>query len=151
MHISIVGQGRAEGVSLQRVACLIVLLLSMAGCGKQGPAMGTVTGMISYTDGSNPKGGIAVIRFEVASDSSTELRKAASSYIESDGSYELMTIRPGDGAYYGEYDVVFTIQKSYRDSKPLIAEKYTMASTSPFHRTVDSPSHVFDFEIERSQ
>ncbi len=151
MHISIVGRGRAGGVSMQKVACLLVLLLPIAGCGNQGPSMGTVTGKISYADGSNPKGGIAVIRFEVASDSSTELRKAASADIEPDGSYELMTIRPGDGAYYGEYDVVFTIQKSYRDSKPLVAEKYTLASSSPFQRTVDSPSHVFDFEIERSQ
>ena len=150
MQTSAVGRGRAGGVSLKTLACLMVLLLPIAGCGKQGPAMGTVTGKISYTDGSNPTGGIAVIRFEVASGSSTELRKAASANIEPDGSYELMTIRPGDGAFYGDYDVVFTIQKSYRISKQLVAEKYTLATSSPFQRTIDSPSHVFDFEIEKA-
>jgi hypothetical protein len=133
-----------------KVACLAVMLLPIAGCGNQGPSMGTVTGKISYTDGSNPTGGIAVIRFEVASDSSTELRKAASADIEPDGSYELMTIRPGDGAFYGDYDVVFTIQQSYRNAKQLVAEKYTLAGSSPFQRTIDSPSNVFDFEIEKA-
>jgi len=127
----------------------MVFLLPITGCSKRGPAMGKVTGKISYADGSIPKGGIAVVRFEVASGSSPEVRKAASADIEPDGSYELMTMRPGDGAFYGEYDVVFTIRKSYRDDKSLVAEKYTLASSSPFRRTVDSASHVYDFEIEK--
>ena len=61
------------------------------------------------------------------------------------------TINAGDGAFYGDDDIVFTIQKSYRDDKPLVAEKYTLASSSPFQRTVESSSHVFDFEIEKAQ
>jgi hypothetical protein len=129
----------------------LVMFLPLAGCGSGGPKMGKVTGKIVYTDGSIPQGGVAVIRLEPAPGTTAEIRKAASNEINKDGSYELFTVRPGDGAIYGEYKAVFTILESYRTGISLVDSKYTKAETSPFDCVIDSPSHEFDFEIEKSK
>jgi len=128
-----------------------VALLLFVGCGAGGPRMGEVTGKVTYSDGSIPKGGVVVIRFEVAPDSNPEKRKAADSDIESDGSFAITTMKPGDGAYYGKYKVVFTILNSYRAGKSLVDSKFTDASTTPFECIVDSPSQVVDFTIEKTK
>jgi len=136
-------------IPLSFVGVGIVFFLS--GCGDSGPPRGKVTGKVTYADGSIPQGGVAVIRFEVAPNSKTELRKAADSDIQPDGSYDISTLRPGDGAFYGTYKVVFTIFKSYRDDTSLVAEKFTSAQTTPFECVVDSPSKVMDFTIDKAK
>lgn len=113
--------------------------------------MGEVTGKVLFADGSVPKGGVAVIRFEVASDSTAEKRKAADSDIQSDGSFAIMTMKPGDGAFYGKYKVVFTILNSYRAGRSLVDKKFTDARTTPFECVVDSSSQVIDFTIEKAK
>lgn len=135
--------------ALPLFGCCVLFFLS--GCGDSGPPLGKVTGKVTYADGSIPQGGVAVIRFEVAPNSKTELRKAADSNIEADGSYAISTLRPGDGAFYGTYKVVFTIFKSYRNETSLVASKYTLAETTPFECVVDSPSQVMDFTIEKAK
>ena len=132
-----------------RFSLYVTTLAVLAGCGKSGPPMGKVTGKVTYADGSIPEGGVAVIRFEVARDSTPEQRKAADSDIQSDGSYAITTMKPGDGAFYGKYKVVFTIFKSYRDNTSLVAKKFTDAKSTPFEITVDSPSQNADFTIEK--
>lgn len=112
--------------------------------------MGNVSGKVTYADGTVPKGGVAVIRFEVAPDSNPEIRKAADSDIQPDGSYDITTMRPGDGAYYGKYKVVFTILNSYREGKSLVDPKFTSAETTPFECVVDSSSQTLDFTIEKA-
>ncbi len=128
-----------------------VVLVTLTGCGESGPAMGTVTGKVTYSDGTFPTEKLGVVRFEVAKDTTAEVRKAASGYIQSDGSYELTTIKPEDGAFYGKYKVVFSIIKSYRDMTSLVAEQYTDSETTPYECVIDSSSHTFDFEIEKAQ
>lgn len=123
---------------------------TLLGCGTGGPQMGKVSGKVTYSDGSIPKGGVAVIRFEVASDSKPEIRKAADSDIQADGSYDISTLRPGDGAYYGKYKVVFTILNSYRDGKSLVDAEFTTAETTPFEVVVDTSSQTQDFTIEKA-
>jgi len=112
--------------------------------------MGKVRGKVTYEDGSIPQGGVAVIRFEVAPDSTTEKRKAADSDIQPDGSYEITTMKPGDGAFYGKYKVVFTILNSYRDSKSLVDRKYTDAKTTPYECVVDKGSQELDFSLSKA-
>jgi len=128
-----------------------VMLLPLAGCGTDGPTMGKVTGKVLYKDGSVPTGGEVVIRFEPAPGTNAEIRKAASCMIMEDGTYDLLTVKPGDGAIFGTYKVVFTILESYRTGVSLVDEKYTKAETTPFERVIDSSSHQFDFEIERAK
>ena len=132
-------------------AGLFLAILLLCGCGGGGPRMGKVTGKVTYDDGSVPQGGIAVIRFEVAPDSTTEKRKAADSDIKEDGSYAITTMKPGDGAYYGKYKVVFTVLNSYRDGKSLIDPKYTRADTTPYECVVDSWSKEVDFTIGKAK
>ena len=136
---------------LLRIALLLLggsIVVFLPGCGDSGPPLGKVTGRVTYADGSIPQGGVAVIRFEVAKNSNAEIRKAADSDIQADGSYAISTLKPGDGAFYGAYKVVFTIFKSYRNETSLVAAKYTSAKTTPFECVVDSPSQVMDFTID---
>jgi hypothetical protein len=121
------------------------------GCGgEKTPDMGRVRGKVTWEDGSVPKGGVAVIRFEPSPDTTAKIRKAASNDIQPDGSYDLVTVKPGDGAIYGTYKVVFTVLESYRTGKSLVDEKYTTGQTTPYEVVVDSASHEFDFKIERA-
>ena len=131
------------------ILLLAVVAISAIGCGSSGPQMGEVTGRAAYQDGVPPSGGVAVIRFEPVGRSAEGYSKAASGDINQDGSYELQTIKPGDGALYGTYKVVFTILDSYRSGKSLVAEQYTSAETTPLEVVVDASSQTFDFEIER--
>ena len=126
-------------------------VLFLAGCSNSGPPLGKVSGKVTYADGSIPQGGVAVIRFEVARNSDAEIRKAADSDIQADGSYAISTLKPGDGAFYGTYKVVFTIFKSYRNETSLVAAKYTSAKTTPFECVIDSPSQVMDFTIDKAK
>lgn len=132
------------------VAVLFMTIgLGGAGCGSGGPQMGAVDGTVVYQDGTPVHGGVAVIRFEPIGRSAEGYSKAASADIAKDGTYELQTIRPGDGALYGAYKVVFTVLDSYRSGKSLVAEEYTSGETTPLEAVVDSASHTFDFKIDR--
>ena len=143
-------QGSRDRCAAWRAVALLAAL-TLCGCGDDGCAMGLLTGKVLYGDGSAPSGGINVIRFEPIGRSEGGFSKAASNDIEPDGSYVLQTIKPGDGAIYGKYKVVFTILKSYLSCDSLVAEKFTDAVTTPFEVVVDSPSHEFDFEIEKAE
>lgn len=141
---------RGSRFSTLCIVSALALSVAASGCGESGPAMGRVSGKITYADGSAPQGGVAVIRFEPAEGTTAEIRKAASNQIETDGSYDLFTVRPGDGVIHGKYKAVFTILESYRTGKSLVDKKYTSAATTPFECVVDSASHTFDFELEKS-
>ncbi len=127
------------------VLCLCVTCL--AGC-HRGPDVAQVSGKVLYKDGSVPKGGVRVVRFEPAADSPTGIRKGATGDIQADGSFEMMTRKPGDGVYFGKYNVTFAIMKGPRDPVSYVDEKYTRAATSPYHVTVDKDIHDLAFEIE---
>jgi hypothetical protein len=103
---------------------------------------------VLYKDGSAPKGGVCVIRFEPAPDTTAKIRKTASSEIMDDGSFDLFTRKPGDGVILGEYVVTFTVWRGPRDRVSLIDEKYTTKATSPYTITVDDDMDDLKFEIE---
>jgi len=142
-------RSNVESFRFSSIVLCAVFACCFAGCGESGPPMGKVTGKVTYSDGSVPKGGVAIIRFEVAPDSAAEHRKAADSDIQSDGSFAITTIKPGDGAYYGKYKVVFTVLNSYRDGKSMVAQKFTNAATTPYEIVIDSPSQVVDYTVEK--
>src|SRR4051812_9131085 len=88
--------------ALRRLSLVVLLILpgmvTLSGCTK-GPKMARVRGKCVYKGGSVPQGGVAVVRFSPAGDSTTEVRKGATSAIDPDGSFELWTRKPGDGVY----------------------------------------------------
>lgn len=100
-------------------------------------------------DGTVPHGALCVIRFEPASDTTAQIRKAASSDIQSDGFFEAFTRKPGDGVFLGKYNVVFSIISDPNDSSTsLIDKKYTRPDTTPYHVTIEDDVSDLEFELE---
>ena len=112
--------------------CAVVV----SGC-DHGKSMGRVRGKVLYKDGSIPHGGVCVVSLQPAETTTAEIRKSASSAIEPDGSFDMMTRKPGDGVYYGNYVVTFTVRKAPNDTASLILPKYGSMAESPFKLTVD--------------
>ena len=77
--------------------------------------------------------------------------KAASGNIQPNGSFTLSTVEPGDGAFPGEYKVVFNIFKTYIGHESIVAEKFTNPEITPFTIKVGpgEKSH-HDFVIEKA-
>jgi len=105
-----------------------------------------VSGKVLYPDGSVPKGGICTVQFVPIS--AVEVRKAATGFIGSDGSFEMYTRKPGDGVFLGEYAVTFAVWKGPRDPTSLIDEKYTASTTTPYKVKIDGDKTDLAFEIE---
>jgi hypothetical protein len=127
-------------------SALIVLCALCAGCNDRPTAQ--VSGKVLYKDGTVPQGGVRLIRFEPASDTTATIRKAATGYIADDGAFQMYTRKPGDGVILGKYAVTFTFWRGARDKVSLIDEKYTTAATTPYHITVDDDVDDLKFEIE---
>jgi hypothetical protein len=81
-------------------------------------------------------------------ESTAEIRKGATGAIMPDGSFELFTVKPGDGVYEGDYDVTFAVLKGPMDPTPLIAPKYMNPQTSGYKVTVDGNIDDLEFQIE---
>ena len=116
------------------------------GCGRSDKAQ--VSGKVLFKDGTAPKGGVCVVQFQPAADSPAKIRKAGSGEIGADGSFEAYTRKPGDGVFIGKYDVTFSVWPSPMQPKSLIDLKYTRASTTPYHVTIEDDVSDLQFEIE---
>lgn len=124
----------------------LVLVACIAGCGSDTAQVG---GHVEFADGTPIKGAIRVIRFEPADDSSASTRAVASGNIADDGSYELMTKRPGDGVHKGKYIVTFTVLESPQTGVSLIKDQYMSAESSPLEVTVDHSGDDYNFSLEK--
>lgn len=130
-----------------RTVYLALLVIAFAGCGG-GILHVPVTGTVKFKDGSVPQGVIASITFQPTS-GGTDV-KGASGSIEKDGSFELRTVEPGDGARPGDYAVTLHVMDAYPRGKSVVAEAFTKVNTTPLKVTVkaDEDNH-FDFVVER--
>jgi hypothetical protein len=137
--------------SRARTTALPVLLLltplMTPGCSGR-PDAAQVSGKVLMKDGSIPQGGVRVVQFVPATDSTAEIRKGASGEIRDDGSFVAFTRKPGDGVFLGKYDVTFSVWKSPMDSTSLIDPKFSRASTTPYHVTVEDDIDDLKFELE---
>jgi hypothetical protein len=127
------------------VGALFCVVLS--GCGKSNPYV-TVTGTVKYTDGEVPQGEMSSITFQPKA--SGPGSKGAQGTIEPDGTFELQTERPGDGARPGEYFVTLNIIVGYPNIKSVVPMMYTNPRNSPLTAEVksDGENH-FDFTIKK--
>lgn len=133
-----------------RFLILLFLVMSVvSGCGPV--AAIPVSGTVKYSDGSIPQGEVVVVRFEpLGLGEGKGGNKAASGDITQDGSFQLSTLNPNDGAFPGEYKVTFSVFKTYRGRESLIDPKFTMGATTPFQVSVKSgEKNHFEFTIER--
>jgi hypothetical protein len=112
------------------------LLVFAAGCGS---GMGQVEGKVSFQ--GKPLTG-AVVLFV------PERGPAAAGTVKEDGSYRLLTRRPGDGAMIGRCKVAIF---SPEPTRPLpISKKYLDAETSGLLVEVKEGRNTIDFEIPDS-
>ena len=132
-----------------RAALLAAALLALTpiGCGVSG--MGSVSGRVTYQGKPVPKGTITFV---------TRLpnKRNAVGALQADGSYQLQTEQPGDGAGVGDYVVTVYAHDEpvldYIPAKPvkpklLAPAKYENPDTSGLKATVTSGSNRFDFTL----
>jgi hypothetical protein len=117
--------------------------LMLVGCGGDADML-AVSGTVKYADGTSPQGETARIVFQP-----TAQGRPATATLGGDGSFELMTQTPGDGALPGHYKVVLEIWKSYRDQESVIPPEYGDAATTPLEATVDAEHTEFEFTVEK--
>jgi hypothetical protein len=108
-----------------------------------------VSGLARYKDGSPITGGVRVIRLEPTQDTTATIRKAAGGTIETDGSFEVFTRKPGDGVIPGKYAVTFTVLDKAMGGKSLIPQKYTNGVDTPFEIVVDEDKTGLTYELEK--
>ena len=125
-----------------------VLLAAAGSLGCSGKQTAQVSGRVQYKDGSPITGGVRIIRFEPTVDSTAVVRKAASSEIGTDGTFQVYTRRPGDGVYLGSYAVTFTVLTSPMGGKSLIKPEYGSADTTPYTVEVTGDMEDLVYEIE---
>jgi hypothetical protein len=122
--------------------------ITLSGCGDRGPTYVPVTGTVKFSDGTVPKGDINSITFQPAS--ATPDSKAAYGSIKPDGSFDLTTIKPRDGARPGDYVVTVNIMKGYPAGKMLVSDRFVKADTSPLKATIEKGGdNRFDFVVEK--
>jgi hypothetical protein len=129
---------------------LLLILLGVGllpGCNR-GPQMGHVRGYVFYKDGTVPHAAVCVIGLVPTDTTTAKIRKGASSAIEKDGSFDIMTRQPGDGAYYGDYAVTFTVRKVPSEPVSLIQPKYSDPRETPYKLTVNGDKDGLRYEIE---
>lgn len=126
---------------------------ALAGCGSSGPEMARVYGKVTYQGQPVPKGTISFVPVDAVNGN------PATGVLQSDGSYTLQTVEPGDGARLGEYRVaISTITEDQildyipktppPKPKPLIPEKYSDPATSGLTATVKSGTNDIPFVLQ---
>jgi hypothetical protein len=85
---------------VSRVVAVALVLLAAPGCGRK---LYPVRGKVTYPDGKPVSGGLVVFELEGQEGASTPRGEIAA-----DGSYELGTHKPRDGAAPGKYRVLVT-------------------------------------------
>ena len=138
----------AESVGMRfgKPFTLIMIVLVAAGAVGCGGDTAQVSGRVMYEDGTPILGAVRTINLRPAEESTAKIRKAATSKIAMDGTFQLNTRKPGDGVYKGQYVVTFMVLDSPHNGNLLIPEEYTYISQSPF--TIDIQGDRDDLEYE---
>lgn len=110
----------------------LVALFSTSGCSKSPFDLAPVTGTVKYVDGTVPAAESRLIRFEpVATAGGPASHRPATAQVKPDGTFEAMTLKPGDGAMPGEYKVVLLFWKSHIKQDSVLPKEYGKAASTP--------------------
>jgi hypothetical protein len=126
------------------------------GCSNQGVATYRVTGTVKLSDGKPLAGGRILFQ------PTGEVSHSARGIIAQDGSFQLTTFEPNDGAIPGEHKVVITpaVPEEAMDNPAAIARyrslldaRYQNVDTTPLKYTVqpDNSQNHFDIVLEPSR
>ncbi|RUL88306.1 hypothetical protein [Tautonia sociabilis] len=137
--------------SFSKLGLAVALAVVAPGCGSSGPEMARVSGTVTYQGQPLESGSVSFI--------STDPERAnAVGTIGPDGSYELQTREPNDGAELGEYKIAISdidpeAMNSALPGEPVpltskLPQKYQDPSTSGLTRTVERGRNTFDFDLQ---
>jgi hypothetical protein len=137
MHPSSSGTRRATPVAL-------LLLLMVAGCGK---AQYPVRGKVTFEDGTPVTKGMVVF------ESMEGEKMSARGEVQTDGSYQLSTHKPGDGVPAGKYRVLVAPKLNIDSPQPerdrLFDPRYEKFESSGLEFEVKSGSNEFAIQVTR--
>lgn len=124
-----------------------LFFLALSGCGGDRMDLHHASGTVAFEDGSIPEGEMATITFTPVN---AMEGKGASSTIETDGTFQLWTLEPGDGgALAGDYRVTLSITKGYPNIQHQVDLKYTELSETPLTaEIVAGEKNTFEFVVE---
>jgi hypothetical protein len=131
---------------------LFLAVVVLGGCSNLPFEFVPVSGSVKYKDGTVPDGVVRVVRFEPVADANGSTSpRAAANFLEADGTFQLMTMRPRDGAIPNDYKVVLLFWKDAARRESTIPPGYGKAKTTPLPTvTVKSgETNQFDFIVER--
>jgi hypothetical protein len=144
-------------------ACGLVIILDGCGGGAERPAMGRVSGKVTYKGQPVTSGSVI---FTPARDQGKEAAggRVATGNIQPDGTYTLTTFDTGDGAVLGQHVVTVeahgqttmtgvpidpkTKRPRYVPAKSTIPEKYGSLDKTPLRHTVEPGNNTFDLELK---
>ena len=125
-----------SGSTFLRTLTLLIVTTCIVGCG--GSGLVSVKGKVTYNDKPVTSGTITF---------AAEDKTSAYGEILPDGSYELMTEKPGDGATPGAYKVFIVAMQDQADllpeernplPAPMVPDKYTSLATTDLTADVES-------------
>ena len=129
---------------VRRLFCLFALAVVtgfVAGCGGSGTS---VTGTVKYSDGTPVPAGMVMFTGE---------KYSATGEIKADGTYEMGSLRPGDGVPAGKYQVSIggeAVGSDYEKKPALVDKKFTDPSTSGLEVTIEEgASKEFPIVVEK--
>lgn len=86
-----------------RRAALLLLFVTLTGCGREGPERVPVHGRITYGGGAWPKAG--VVYFQPLGSHGGQPLRPATGMFDAEGSFQATSFTPGDGLVPGKYRV----------------------------------------------
>ena len=130
------------------VVILAATGLTAGGCGGPSrPPLAKVHGKVTYKGEPLTSGSVIFMPVAAMGDAGpTSVAQPAASQIKPDGSYELTTDNPGDGAIVGEHKVA-VVSVDFNTKRSVIPEKYQAPATTPLSRTVKEGDNAIDIEV----
>jgi len=120
----------------------------LVGCGRE---TYPVTGQIEMKDGSSPK---ELAGYGISFDSH-EMKVSAIGTIQADGSFELGTTKPNDGAKLGKYKVIISPPLSdnpdKQQTKSILLDRYSDLEKTDLSAVVEAKTNNFTFTVERAK
>ena len=133
------------------VVILAATGLTAGGCdgGPSRPPLAKVHGKVTYKGKPLTFGAVIFMPVAGLGDAGPTMGgpgQPSAGNIQPDGSYELTTDTPGDGAIVGEHKVGVVVVAS-TTGKSIIPEKYQVPAKSPLSRTVKEGDNAIDIEV----
>ena len=131
---------------LNKTTFVALVCAALIGCGESSPYV-PASGTVKFDDGTVPQGDVSSITFQPKIGGPDT--KGAQGTIEPDGSFELHSVRRGDGVRPGDYIVTVNAMIGYPQGKSVVPEQYANPRKSPLSAEVKaSGENKFDFVID---